>query len=662
MPEEDARFTETDTGDWTDRSFAEIQAEDPEGFHRYEISDPAFRYPGGESFAEQSDRVQAGLRDLRAAPRTCRRSSSATAASSASRSPSRPATTPPAAGDRQRDPGDRVSRICRLRVRRARARDLRRVLRRPAPQGDAVGRRRVPPHAVLLAQPRRPLRPRDGPLRDPQARPVSLAVVDADGDEVKTLIDDDTFLPYREIRARWDGTNDDGDARPRRQLPLPDHARRPGPQRRHPGVGAARHDAAAAAGDVDRPARRTPCRGPSCCRSRAAARPIVHLFAPGQKKKILLFKTGPGPVRQVGPPVPLDDGATEWRWSGQTETGRPVSPGTYLVAIQVRDQAGNIGTSPPLDRRGLPAITYGSPLPGRGGITVRYLGVQPPAAPVQAGKPVAFGVDPRGERWAVHGPARRLERDRRARRAHPRRGLPDHRAGPRVRRLPLRRAHPRAARDGPVRGPGRREAPGARRPADDDVAGPQPGRRRWRRLAEPPRHRAARPPRPRARRRRPARRVRPARRAAARLARAQRAALRRDDRRRPRRRQRPEALRPQGRAPDVRHPLAAARAAAAPAELRPRRRHRRLAGAGLAAPRGARDAARAAHRPDPAGADRPLRRAPRPADPRAGARDADRGHRPHRALRRDRRPVPGLGRPRAARRGSAPRPGWRRRR
>ena len=68
VPEEDARFTETDTGDWTDRSFAEIKAEDPEGFHRYEISDPTFRYPGGESFAEQSDRVQAGLAALRARP------------------------------------------------------------------------------------------------------------------------------------------------------------------------------------------------------------------------------------------------------------------------------------------------------------------------------------------------------------------------------------------------------------------------------------------------------------------------------------------------------------------------------------------------------------------------------------------------------------------
>ena len=67
-PEEDGRFAETDTGDWTGRSFAEIRAEDPEGFRRFEISDPAFRYPGGESFAEQSARVQAGLADLRAQP------------------------------------------------------------------------------------------------------------------------------------------------------------------------------------------------------------------------------------------------------------------------------------------------------------------------------------------------------------------------------------------------------------------------------------------------------------------------------------------------------------------------------------------------------------------------------------------------------------------
>jgi broad specificity phosphatase PhoE len=67
-PREDARFAETDTGDWTGRSFADVRAEDPEGFARFQRSDPTFRYPGGESFGEQSERVQAALADLRARP------------------------------------------------------------------------------------------------------------------------------------------------------------------------------------------------------------------------------------------------------------------------------------------------------------------------------------------------------------------------------------------------------------------------------------------------------------------------------------------------------------------------------------------------------------------------------------------------------------------
>lgn len=67
-PHEDARFAETDTGNWTGRSFAEIKAEDPDGFARFLRSDPTFRYPGGESFGEQSDRIQAALADLSAQP------------------------------------------------------------------------------------------------------------------------------------------------------------------------------------------------------------------------------------------------------------------------------------------------------------------------------------------------------------------------------------------------------------------------------------------------------------------------------------------------------------------------------------------------------------------------------------------------------------------
>lgn len=64
----DERFAETDAGDWTDRAFAEVQAEDPEGLARFLRLDPAWRFPGGESFEEQRERVRAALEDVQAGP------------------------------------------------------------------------------------------------------------------------------------------------------------------------------------------------------------------------------------------------------------------------------------------------------------------------------------------------------------------------------------------------------------------------------------------------------------------------------------------------------------------------------------------------------------------------------------------------------------------
>jgi broad specificity phosphatase PhoE len=66
QPRPDARFAETDCGDWTDRTFEEVEREDPGGFRAFIAADPAFAFPGGESFAQQSARVQAGLADVRA--------------------------------------------------------------------------------------------------------------------------------------------------------------------------------------------------------------------------------------------------------------------------------------------------------------------------------------------------------------------------------------------------------------------------------------------------------------------------------------------------------------------------------------------------------------------------------------------------------------------
>lgn len=64
---EDARLMETDAGEWTDRAFAEVEAQDPLRFAAFLAGAPGFAFPGGESFAAQADRVVAALEEVRAA-------------------------------------------------------------------------------------------------------------------------------------------------------------------------------------------------------------------------------------------------------------------------------------------------------------------------------------------------------------------------------------------------------------------------------------------------------------------------------------------------------------------------------------------------------------------------------------------------------------------
>jgi broad specificity phosphatase PhoE len=68
-PMTDARFAETDCGDWTDRFFDDVQAAEPELFAAWHRGDPAFAFPGGESFAHQQLRVLEGIDAVRQGPR-----------------------------------------------------------------------------------------------------------------------------------------------------------------------------------------------------------------------------------------------------------------------------------------------------------------------------------------------------------------------------------------------------------------------------------------------------------------------------------------------------------------------------------------------------------------------------------------------------------------
>ena len=64
----DERLREVDTGDWTGLLTSEIVALSPEGYARWRAVDPAFRFPNGESVAEQAARMAAALADVAAGP------------------------------------------------------------------------------------------------------------------------------------------------------------------------------------------------------------------------------------------------------------------------------------------------------------------------------------------------------------------------------------------------------------------------------------------------------------------------------------------------------------------------------------------------------------------------------------------------------------------
>lgn len=67
-PEVDPRLAETDTGEWTDRTYADVIAADgQEAYDRFRRLEPDFGAPGGETFADQLTRVLAAVEDARAA-------------------------------------------------------------------------------------------------------------------------------------------------------------------------------------------------------------------------------------------------------------------------------------------------------------------------------------------------------------------------------------------------------------------------------------------------------------------------------------------------------------------------------------------------------------------------------------------------------------------
>lgn len=244
-----------------------------------------------------------------------------------------------------------------------------------------------------------------------EADHVTLTIVDHDGDPVKTLVDDRHVGAHKRLwGVPWDGTDEAGrpvpDGRYKIRITLRDQGR-------------SILYTTSIVKDTTPPRPRIGSIGPSRAYGpeiwpNPDGKPITANFAPAPRyqPKALVFRTAPGRVRQVLE-QDLEPGATSWTWN---PAGR--SPGTYLVAVQWRDPAGNIGTSVPLDRDGLPVLDRGK-LPSRGGVTVRYLGARAPVTPVKARDDVELRVDSLARySWSV----RRLGAGRPVNRGGPKRG------------------------------------------------------------------------------------------------------------------------------------------------------------------------------------------------------------------------------------------------
>ena len=217
---------------------------------------------------------------------------------------------------------------------------------------------------------------------------VTVAMVDDLGTEVKRLATAVPATPDTPLRLSWDGSTDDGGVAPeglyrvRVSLRKGNRAVTLGP-----GVNL----------DLTAPRPTVKVGGPEggdWITGPVAGRIPFRVLVTSKRlpTRVEVLRTDLTEPRVVAR-LTLPPGVREGEWDGRAD-GRPAPPGTYQIVAFVRDQAGNVGRSAPVD----PGPTRGWP-----GVSVRTLLAQPPADPVVAGEKATFAVDSRGRpfRWRV---------------------------------------------------------------------------------------------------------------------------------------------------------------------------------------------------------------------------------------------------------------------
>jgi hypothetical protein len=134
----------------------------------------------------------------------------------------------------------------------------------------------------------------------------------------------------------------------------------------------------------------------------------LRYSGPKRRPVLLVYRTDLGRPRLVARHTGRS-GRSVLRWDGRVglrSAKRPAPAGSYLLAVRVRDAAGNAGPAQLPPRRGAVA--------GHPGVTVRYIAAVAPGRPVLAGTRTTVKVLAAGRRyrWRVHrlGSARTVSR------------------------------------------------------------------------------------------------------------------------------------------------------------------------------------------------------------------------------------------------------------